>query len=124
MPTAKRLNHVHIVVADGERAIRFYTSVFGLTHDYDDQEDGETLHFLHPTDGATLTLNESTRDQPAAGDLRHFGFVVPEDALDETIAAVQEHGGEFLGYAEWDEERRHIYVRDPDGYTVEVRAGD
>src|SRR4051812_27029917 len=100
MPTAKRLNHVHIVVADGDRAIRFYTRAFGLEHSYDAEEDGEQLHFLHTADGDTLTLNESTRDRPAAGDLRHFGFVVPEDALDETVAAVREHGGEFIGYAE------------------------
>jgi catechol 2,3-dioxygenase-like lactoylglutathione lyase family enzyme len=121
MSTAKRLNHVHVLVNDLERAIAFYTHAFGLTHAYTDIDDGHSLAFLH-IDGTddVLTLHSGSDKPVERGGLQHFGFRV-EGSLDAAIAAVEEAGGEFVERAGWNP-NTVAYVRDPDGYVVEVFA--
>jgi lactoylglutathione lyase len=119
VPTAKRLNHVHIVVADLDRSLRFYEAAFGITEAYRDVEDGDVLAFLHvPGAGDVLTLNAGGEAAGSMGGFRHFGFQVPGE-LAAVIEAVRENGGEFVQYAGWEPE--HVaYVRDPDGYVIEI----
>jgi catechol 2,3-dioxygenase-like lactoylglutathione lyase family enzyme len=123
MPQAKRLNHVQIVVGDLARSGAFYTGVFGLEEESRDQEeDGSTLVFLRTSDGFdVITLQAKLGLTPIRGTgVDHFGFWVP-DAMEETLEAVTRHGGEVLGRASWNP-GRFAYVRDPDGYVVEINA--
>lgn len=123
MPPAKRLNHLQIVVLDLQRSVDFYTGVFGLEEESRDlEEDGSTLVFLRTQDGSdVLTLQARPGHAPVqAVGVDHFGFWVP-DALDETLDAATRHGGEVLGRAGWNPSR-FAYVRDPDGYVVEINA--
>jgi lactoylglutathione lyase len=123
MPQAKRLNHIQIVVGDLERSVDFYSSVFGLEEESRDlEDDGSILAFLRTTDGRdVLTLQAKPGLTPVHGTgMDHFGFWVP-DALEETLDAATRHGGEVLGRASWNP-TRFAYVRDPDGYVVEINA--
>ncbi len=123
MPSAGRMNHIHVLVRDLPRAIRFYTEVFGLTEAYSDVEDGETLTFLHSEAGDVLTLHGRDSDEAGApGGLQHFGFTIPAGDLAPALDTVKATGGEFLGYANWAGDESVAYVRDPDGYTVEIYA--
>lgn len=119
MPTARRMNHVHVLVRDLARAIAFYEGVFGLQEAYRDEEDGHVLAFLHvPGSGDVLTLHAGDEHPPSMGGFKHFGFQVPGQ-LAEAIDAVRAHGGDFVEYAGWEPE--HVaYVRDPDGYVIEI----
>jgi len=123
MPTARRMNHIHILVRDRTRAIAFYENVLGMKQTHTDVEDGEELIFMETEDGDVLTLNVSTHGEVGVrGGLRHFGFVIPADSFDEARSAVTEYGGKWLGFAEWDEKKTFAYVKDPDGYVVELHA--
>lgn len=125
MPSAGRMNHIHVLVRDLPRAVRFTTEVFGLTEAYSDVEDGETLTFLHSEAGDVLTLHGRNSDEAGApGGLQHFGFSIAASGMDEALDAVKATGGEFLGYANWAGDESVAYVRDPDAYMVEIYARD
>ncbi|HVL33560.1 MAG TPA: VOC family protein [Actinomycetota bacterium] len=118
MPVARRMNHVHIRVSDLDRSIRFYGAAFGLSEAYRDEEDGEILVFLTTAEGDVLTLNSASTGAGTMGGVEHFGFRVPGQLAD-CVNAVTENGGTFLGNAGWEPD--HVaYVRDPDGYVVEI----
>lgn len=122
MPKATRLSHVHLKVSDLERSIRFYESAFGLKHEYSDEMDGVVLAFLVVAGSKDVLTLQGGGGGPAGemGGFEHFGFQVPAQ-LEDTIAAVGQHGGAFVEYAGWEPE--HVaYVRDPDGYVIEIDA--
>lgn len=123
MPRATRLNHVQIAVSDLQRSIDFYTGVFGLTEESRDlEEDGSTLAFLRTEDGSdVLTLQAKPGNASIViRGVDHFGFWVP-GALEEALDVAEAHGGEVIGRAAWNP-GAFAYVRDPDGYTVEING--
>jgi lactoylglutathione lyase len=136
---AAGFNHVGQCVADLDRSRRFYVEVFGfevarelrppdqgshrllrlpvplgMTACYLKRDDF-VLELLHFADAGTVPGDERVMNQPG---LTHVSLSV--DDLDETLAAVEAHGGEVLtdtnlGMA--------VFVRDPDGQLVELLTG-
>jgi len=87
------LTHIHLMVRDLERAVAFYTRVFGLKEQF---REGASMVFLNtPGRDDMVTLNEDPREVEAAGG---------------TLIRRGEHapGVPFA------------YVRDPDGYVLEL----
>ena len=87
------LTHIHLVVRDLDRALAFYTRVFGLEERF---REGRCMVFLNtPASGDLITLNEDPAEARLAG-----GTLVER--------------GEYAPGVPF------VYVRDPDGYLIEL----
>lgn len=134
------VNHVGLVVSDLARSKRFYVEVFGfeealelhppdegsaslvrlepplgMTASYLKADDGFVLELLHFSE-QTL-VEQAPRVMNQLG-LTHLSFAV--ESLEDTCAAVVQHGGEVLedtniGVA--------VFVKDPDGQLLELLTG-
>ena len=113
------LTHLHLFVADLERSVRFYRDVFGFQEMF---REGPKMVFLRPPNGSdTITLNEVPARAGAHGGVDHFGFrLVDKSELDRAIEEVERAGGELVERGEHAPGARYAYVRDPDGYLIEL----
>jgi len=116
------LTHIHLVVRDLERSLRFYRSVFGMEERF---RDGPRMVFLNtPGSRDLVTLNEDPAEARLAGvngGVAHFGFRLADPAdLDGAIAAVEAAGGKLLQRGEHGPGIPFAYVADPDGYVIEL----
>jgi catechol 2,3-dioxygenase-like lactoylglutathione lyase family enzyme len=116
------ITHVHIVVRDLDRSLRFYTQVFGMRELF---REGSTMVFLRTPGAAdTLTLNEdpALRDEAGVnGGFQHFGFRLLDKAdLDRAVEEVEAAGGRLLRRGEHEPGHPFAYIADPDGYTLEL----
>ena len=114
--------HLHLVVRDLERSLRFYQGVFGMEERF---RSGPRMVFLNtPGSGDLVTLNEDPAEAKNAGvngGVAHFGFRLGEGAdLDRAIAEIEAAGGRLLSRGEHAPGIRYAYVADPDGYVIEL----
>jgi catechol 2,3-dioxygenase-like lactoylglutathione lyase family enzyme len=116
------LTHLHLVVADLQRSLMFYETVFGMEEQY---RSGPTMVFLR-TPGAydTITINEDAEraaDAGKRGGVDHFGFRLKnDDDLDRAIAEVEAAGGKLVERGNHAPGIPYAYVSDPDGYLIEL----
>ena len=116
------LTHIHLSVGDLDTSIAFYSKVFGLVERF---RDGPKMVFLNtPGTNDLITLNECGDDPQAigtSGGIAHFGFRLEHgEDLDSAIALVEAHGGALVSRGEHQPGRTYAYVRDPDGYIIEL----
>ncbi len=113
------LTHLHLFVADLGRSLRFYREAFGLQEIF---RDGPTMVFLRPPNTSdTITLNEVPEKAGAGGGIDHFGFrLIDKTRLDEAIEEVERAGGALVERGEHAPGAPYAYVRDPDGYLIEL----
>ena len=116
------LTHIHLVVRDLERSLAFYTRVFGLEERF---RAGDHMVFLNtPTSRDLITLNQDSQGARLAGvngGVDHFGFRLSEPAdLDAAITEVETAGGKLVERGEHAPGATFAYVRDPDGYLIEL----
>ncbi len=116
------LTHIHLVVRDLERSLRFYQGVFGLEERF---RDGPRMVFLNtPGSQDLITLNEDPTEAQLAGvngGVAHFGFRLADSAdLDTAIAEVEAAGGKLIQRGEHAPGVPFAYVEDPDGYVIEL----
>ena len=116
------LYHLHLIVRDLDRSLAFYRDVFGLEEKF---RDGPKMVFLGtPGAGDLITLNEDPAEAANAGQnggVGHFGFkLAPGEDLDAAIADVVRAGGALVRRSRPGEGRSYAYVRDPDGYVIEL----
>lgn len=127
MPTpvhpATRIGHVHLKVADLDRAIAFYSGVLGfeLTQRYGPQAAFLSAGGYHHHIGLnTWESAGGTPPPPGHTGLYHTAFLYPDraslaDALRRVLAAgIPLDGAADHGVSE------AIYLRDPDGNGVEL----
>lgn len=125
------LDHIVLLCADQERSLRFYCDTLGLEGDrIDEWRAGEVPFPSVRIDQNTiidLFARPDGGSPPADGaNLDHFCVVVQPVDLDELAAhdaidvvrGPQDHLYGARGYA------TSLYVRDPDGNTVELRSYD
>jgi catechol 2,3-dioxygenase-like lactoylglutathione lyase family enzyme len=115
------LYHLHLIVRDLDRSLAFYRQAFGLEEQF---RDGPKMVFLStPGGGDLITLNEDPVELANAGvngGVGHFGFkLAPGEDLDAAVAEVVRAGGS-LERRSPREGRQYAYVRDPDGYLIEL----
>jgi catechol 2,3-dioxygenase-like lactoylglutathione lyase family enzyme len=114
------LTHVHLVVDDLDRSLRFYREVFGLEEQF---RDGPTMVFLQ-TPGASdsITLNGQPGDpRIGRGGVDHIGFrLVDKTELDDAVRQVEAAGGRLVERGEHAPGVPYAYVADPDGYVIEL----
>jgi len=116
------LTHIHLVVRDLERSLRFYTSVFGMEERF---RAGPKMVFLNtPGSEDLITLNEDPAEARLAGvngGVAHFGFrLANADDLDAAIAEVEAAGGTLIRRGEHGPGAPFAYLADPDGYVIEL----
>jgi catechol 2,3-dioxygenase-like lactoylglutathione lyase family enzyme len=116
------LYHLHLVVRDLERSLRFYQGVFGMEEQF---RAGPKMVFLRtPGSEDLITLNEDAREVELAGvngGVAHFGFALAEGSdLDAAIRDVEVAGGKLLQRGEHAPGLPFAYVSDPDGYVIEL----
>lgn len=118
-----RIGHVHLKVADLERAIAFYRDVLGfeLQQRYGDQAAFLSAGGYHHHIG--LNTWESRGGAPAPfghTGLYHTAFLYPDRAaLGAALAQVLASGVELDGAADHGVSEA-IYFRDPDGNGIEI----
>jgi catechol 2,3-dioxygenase len=118
-----RIGHVHLKVADLERALRFYTGVlgFGLTQRYGNSAAFVSAGGYHHHIGLnTWESKDGASPGPGTTGLYHLAVLYPTraalaDALRRLMAAgIQLDGASDHGVSE------ALYLRDPDGNGVEL----
>jgi catechol 2,3-dioxygenase-like lactoylglutathione lyase family enzyme len=116
------LTHIHLVVRDLARSLRFYQDVFGMQVQF---RVGEHMVFLStPGSRDLITLNGDPKEAHLAGSgggVAHFGFRRAEGAsLSAAIEEVEAAGGRLLERGEHGPGLPFAYVADPDGYVIEL----
>ena len=116
------LTHIHLVVRDLERSLRFYKGVFGMEERF---RDGPNMVFLNtPGSQDLITINEDPAEARLAGvhgGVAHFGFRLAKSAdLDAAIREVEAAGGKLIRRGEHGPGITFAYIEDPDGYVIEL----
>ena len=122
MIKTKGLTHIHFLVKDLERSLKFYKSVFGMAEKY---RVGKKMVFLStPGSQDLITLHEESAKTELlgkSGGIEHFGFQRTKDMnLDEAVHIVEQAGGKLLSRGEHASGYPYAYVSDPDGYVIEL----
>jgi catechol 2,3-dioxygenase-like lactoylglutathione lyase family enzyme len=122
MIRTRGLYHLHLVVRDLERSLRFYEGVFGMEEQF---RAGPRMVFLStPGSEDLITLNEDPAEVHVAGingGVAHFGFALADPAdLDRAIREVETAGGKLIERGEHAPGAPFAYVTDPDGYVIEL----
>ena len=114
------LTHVHQIVEDLDRSLRFYTEAFGLEEQF---RDGPSIVFLRtPGSADSITLNGRRGDpRIGRGGIDHLGFRLVDKAdLDDAVRQVEAAGGRLVERGEHQPGVPFAYVEDPDGYRIEL----
>jgi len=118
------LTHIHLVVRDIARSLRFYQTAFGMKERF---RVGKDMVFLStPGSRDLITLNRDESEAANAGKsggIAHFGFrLVDRSELDAAIAEIESAGGKLLSHSRSGAGRPFAYFADPDGYVIELEA--
>jgi metallothiol transferase len=122
MVATQGLTHIHLIVRDLERSLRFYMGVFGMKERF---RDGPHMVFLNtPGSNDLITLNGDPSEAHLAGTgggVGHFGFRLRDPAaLEAAISEIEAAGGKLLSRGEHAPGVPFAYVSDPDGYVIEL----
>ena len=112
------LSHIALSVADPERSLAFYRSVFGVREYFRDER---TIQVLGPGRYDVIAFERRAGGPATPGGISHFGFrlIRPED-IDAACGDVVAAGGTVTSRGEFGPGLPYAFVRDPDGYEIEV----
>lgn len=118
-----RIGHVHLTVADLDRALRFYRDVLGFTVTAHYGRDAVFLAaggYHHHLGLNTWAGRGAPAPAPGTTGLYHFAILFPDRrTLAATVRRVLEHGIPLEGASDHGVSEA-IYLRDPDGNGVEL----
>lgn len=123
--TSIGIRHVHLLVAEHDRAIAFYRDVFGMEERF---RDGPIVFLGTPGGGDSLALHLATTGEERErvgqqGGWEHFGIHLPDrspDGVDAAVERVTAAGGRLLDRGEHAPGVHYAYVADLDGYAIEI----
>lgn len=123
--TSIGIRHVHLLVAEHDRAIAFYREVFGMEERF---RDGPIVFLGTRGGGDSLALHLATTDEERErvgqrGGWEHFGIHMPDrsaDGVDAAVERVKAAGGRLLDRGEHAPGVHYAYVADLDGYAIEI----
>jgi catechol 2,3-dioxygenase-like lactoylglutathione lyase family enzyme len=117
------IRHVHLMVRDHGRSLKFYQDVFGMRVGF---RDGDIVFLHSPNHRDDLALHLAVTDDDHArvgqhGGYEHFGITVEDRTqLDECIAVALASGGALVDKGEHAPGVPYAYISDPDGYVIEI----
>ena len=122
-----RIGHVHLMVADLDRAVAFYRDVLGLEVSmYGPQEAGVDAAWLswggYHHHVALNTFESEGGTPPPSGHtgLYHFAILYPDrKELAKAVKRVLDHGHVLTGTQD-DGASESVFLRDPDGNGLEL----
>jgi catechol 2,3-dioxygenase-like lactoylglutathione lyase family enzyme len=117
MIRTRGLTHLSLSVADPERSLAFYRTLFGVREYH---RDANSIQALGPGPHDVLVFERRpSHGQP--GGIDHFGFRL-DDPADAEDAARQARaaGATILRQGEFAPGQPYLYIADPDGYTIEI----
>ena len=113
-------HHIQISVSDLDKSLAFYTGLLGMEEAF---RAGGGLVFLR-TPGASDLLTLRPIDgpvDPEAGGMQHFGFSLAPEDHEAALAEAKAFGAEIVDAGrQGRDERPYAYIKDPDGYTIEL----
>ncbi|MWV43266.1 metallothiol transferase FosB [Paenibacillus sp. HJL G12] len=114
------VNHFCFSVADLDRSILFYESVFGAKL----LVKGRKLAYFD-LDGLWIALNqEDVEREPMPKTYTHIAFSVAEEEFDPWVLRLKYFEVNILPGRERDErDKRSVYFLDPDGHKFELHTG-
>lgn len=115
-PKTYGLTHIAVAVKDLQKTKEFYCSVFDMTVMYHEE------NFIQLTTPGTHDILVFEKKEPApTGGIAHFGFRLknPND-ISEMGNRVKQFGGSIIEQGEFVPGSPFIFLKDPDGYTVEI----
>ncbi len=113
------LNHLQIAVSDLDRSLAFYIGLLGMRELF---RGGPNLVFLQSAEGNdifTLRHADGPVDAPAGG-MQHFGFAVKREDHAAAVEEARAFGAEVMEVGQHGDNSLYAYIRDPDGYTIEI----
>lgn len=121
--TIKGLDHVVLRVADLDRAVRFYCEVLGCT----EERRVASISLVQLRAGASLVdlVLAAGAPEVAGGNMDHFALRIDpfdEGALRAHLAAHGVEVGEVATRYGAEGSGPSLYIRDPDGNTVELKG--
>jgi catechol 2,3-dioxygenase-like lactoylglutathione lyase family enzyme len=112
------LTHVALAVADAERSLRSYQTVFGVKPVY---REAGFIQAQNPGSRNVLVFEEGAPRTGKRGGIAHFGFRLIDSADIEAAArAIKKAGGKLLSKGEFCPGEPYLFCADPDGYEVEI----
>ena len=119
------IDHVVLRVSDPEKTVAFYTEVLGLTLEriYDrislrQLRCGNNLIDIVPAEGELPAAEQRGIDHLCLnldGDLDEVIAALAEVGIEPSMGPMEVYGARGFGSS--------IYIRDPDGYEIELKAG-
>jgi catechol 2,3-dioxygenase-like lactoylglutathione lyase family enzyme len=112
------LTHIALAVKDPQRSLEFYRRVFGVEEYY---RDTTTIQVRGPGPHDVLAFERAPASAGAAGGIIHFGFrLTRPDDIGAAVDAVEAAGGSVTSQGEFAPGVPYAFVRDPDGYEIEI----
>ncbi len=117
------LYHLHLMVADMQRSMAFYSEAFGFQEAFRVPPDMVFMSLPGRHDLITLRHTTDPVGQRVGdnGGVRHFGFKLPAGAdVGAAVAEIETAGGALIDQGEHAPGEPFAFVRDPDGYVIEL----
>jgi catechol 2,3-dioxygenase-like lactoylglutathione lyase family enzyme len=115
----QRLDHVAITVSDMDRSVAWYTETLGLEHS--SPWDGDP-QLVGVGDTAVALFSGSGKALSDPQGMRHFAFRTDRENFDRAQEEFRQRGIDF----QFEDHGvcHSVYIRDPDGYRVEITTYD
>jgi catechol 2,3-dioxygenase-like lactoylglutathione lyase family enzyme len=115
--TIDQLNHIVLRVRDLEKSKAFYSVVGG---NYTGEVSAGSL--MRIPNGQSIILQERKDYVPSEiGSIDHINLMINGKSIYEVADYLRENGAELVGEPEESRAGPTVFVKDPDGYVLEIR---
>jgi catechol 2,3-dioxygenase-like lactoylglutathione lyase family enzyme len=112
------LSHIALSVVDPDRSLAFYRAVFGVREYFRDET---TIQVVGPGPHDVIAFEKRPAHAGTPGGIIHFGFRLTQaEDIDAAVAAVTAAGGTIISQGLFAPGLPYAFVRDPDGYEIEI----
>lgn len=118
-PATYGLTHIALAVTNLNQTKNFYCNVFDMEVMYDTSD---FIQLTTPGSNDILVFEKSETVQSSkTGGIAHFGFRLKKPGdINEMARRVELHGGKIKERGEFVPGSPYIFLKDPDGYVVEI----